>query len=958
MIYKALTSLCVWLCLTAQVTAQAQPKDTLSAYFFGNSLVNHISETDPNTNVPYWMNVLAQADGRSFATDGQFGFVRNFAETLPPQPNWSFPGVSNAWNTRVGGFGSAGFDAVVLNTANFIQYQSPNAPYDGDNPTNDSPVSATLKVWDWIARESPDTRFYIYEGWAEMAGVVRSFPPNKRNLRRFHNVNQGDYHDWYVTYRDELAKARPDLSVRLIPVASTLSYLLSQAPLSDIDALDLYSDDAPHGTSTLYFMAALITYAALYEVPPPASLTLPDEIHPIVRDMYPWMVEQIWTRVEPSFETAQAPVAEPTEAPTTQQAAAAPVRPAVSSQPAVDGVPALAMGLNGIADWSTQHPFINVMKTSRPWIGHLPAQWGGFEAADLQEGGHLNENGWPISMPENVTKLETFIFTDQPLAADYLDGAWLVRYEGSGDLTIGGRARNVLLRNGEGRFTYKAGDGPVSITLNDINPDDPIRNIAIFKQEHLPHYEAGVLFNPVWIDLIKDLRSLRFMDWMQTNGSIEVTWDDRPKLDDYTWVEGVPLEVMVALANQIGADPWFNMPHMADDTYVRNFATLVRDTLEPNLIAYVEYSNEVWNFIFPQAVYARDQAETLWGKNETGWMQFYGMRAAQVMDIWTEVFEPTADSRLMRTMATHTGWQGLEELILQGDLAREALGKAPQDSFDAYAVTGYFGFEMGGEEFAPQVNAWLDEASASDGWQAANAPVANALREGSLKELIEVIFPYHALAASNAGLDLVMYEGGTHVAGHGPQVSDERMTAFFTNFNYSPEMASLYADLLQGWTNAGGKLFNAFVDVAPASQWGSWGSLRHLNDSNARWDTLMAFNAAGDNGWQNRAAADFADGRYTTLSRSGETLEGTLYEDIVIGGPGEDSLISSGGDDIFHGGEGYDTVIVPGTIDAYNFSRTGTGLKALSQFGNVTLVSVEAITFSDEITIDLGPLLR
>lgn len=44
-------------------------------YFFGNSLVHHLSEQSKLTNVPHWMNELAKADGRSFGVDGQWGFL-------------------------------------------------------------------------------------------------------------------------------------------------------------------------------------------------------------------------------------------------------------------------------------------------------------------------------------------------------------------------------------------------------------------------------------------------------------------------------------------------------------------------------------------------------------------------------------------------------------------------------------------------------------------------------------------------------------------------------------------------------------------------------------------------------------------------------------------------------------------------------------------------------------------
>ena len=89
---------------------------------------------------------LARADGRALALDGQWGFLRDFASSLPPRPNWSVPDVSGHWDAGRGTFGDAGFDAVWITPTNFIQYQAPDAPYDYDNAANESPMGAILKV--------------------------------------------------------------------------------------------------------------------------------------------------------------------------------------------------------------------------------------------------------------------------------------------------------------------------------------------------------------------------------------------------------------------------------------------------------------------------------------------------------------------------------------------------------------------------------------------------------------------------------------------------------------------------------------------------------------------------------------------------------------------------------------------------------------------------------------------
>ncbi|WP_370047074.1 MULTISPECIES: calcium-binding protein [Salipiger] len=980
------------LALLAPLAALAQERDAAKVYVFGNSLVHHLGEED-HANVPHWMGALARADGRSLELDGQWGFLRDFASSLPPRPNWTIPGVTGHWDAGRGAFGDAGFDAVWITPANFIQYQAPDAPFDYDNAAGESPMGAILRVIDWMGSRMPGVPVYLYEGWSEMNSVSRSYPPSTRAARRYHAMNQGDYHDWYETLLADLRSERPEADIRLIPVARILSVLLGEdGPLEDVPAEALYVDLDPHGTPSLYFLAAMITYAATFQAPPPADFTPPETLHPEIVANYPALAALVWDEVSASGLLESAGLTP--EAPATRTAEAAPepepeAAPAASAEPMPvrgqvalpdpgarpEGAPALAMGLNGIADWSTQAPFLDHMKTARQWVGHLPGQWGGVEAEELRAEGALDEAGWPVSIPERVERLEALLLTDISSDAEYLIGTYRVFWEGKGKLDITGRASRVRLGEGEGQFWYAPGEGAVGVSITATDPDDPIRNIRIVREDQLALFEAGALFNPLWIERIRDLRSLRFMDWMHTNGSPVQSWDDRPRMGDYSWTaRGVPAEVMLRLANRVGADPWFNIPHMADDDYVRQFAELVKARLDPDLKVYVEYSNEVWNHIFEQARWAEAQADALWGRSEAGWMQYYGLRSAQVMQIWTDIYGDEAEDRLVRVISTHTGWPGLEESVLMAPLAYLQLGHPPQDLFDAYAVAGYFGYEMGGEEMAPQVDDWLARSEAAavaageaEGlrrvalreyvrehrFDAAVAPVALALLDGSLKELIEEIFPYHASAAEAAGLELMMYEGGTHVSAQMVRVQDEELAEFFKYFNYTPEMAKLYEELLTGWVASGGTLFNAFVDVAPASQWGSWGALRHLADDNPRWNMLMSYNATAPADWESRAPGSFDDGLLLEGDAGSETLEGSAKPDILLGGDGDDTLIGQGGDDILHGGEGRDVAVLPGAQADYAFTREEGRLVANGPQGIVRMVQVEALSFSDAPEVEL-----
>ncbi len=610
--------------------------------------------------------------------------------------------------------------------------------------------------------------------------------------------------------------------------------------------------------------------------------------------------------------------------------------PAAAQQPRD---PALGLGLAGIADWATQQPFLDLMKSSRPWIGHLPGQWGGWDAERLRAEGHVDAEGWVTSIPPELDRIETLVLTDQPAEAGSLAGRYLLRYRGKGEISVGGLARDVRRGPNEIRFSYTPGPGLVSVALHRLDPDDPIRDIVILREDRLPLHQAGVLFNPDWIARIADLRGLRFMDWMATNGSRQVSWDDRPRPEDARWDQGVPVEVMLALANEINADPWFTLPHMADDGYVARFAQAVHDGLDPRLVVQAEWSNEVWNFVFPQAHWARERAIARWGAaaEADGWMQYAGLRAAEVADIWAGVFADAPD-RLQRVIATHTGWPGLENPLLDAPLAVAEGRAAPWSSFDGYAVTGYFGLELGGDEIAPELRRWIADGSAED-----RATVL--LRDGSFADLTGRLWPHHAAVAGDRGLRLMMYEGGTHVTGHGAQTEDAALTGFFTDFNYSAGMAQLYDDMFTAWRDVGGTVFTGYSDVIAPSKWGSWGSLRHLDDTNPRWDALMRINATAA-GWDDRAPGSFAQGVTRHGSAGPDEISGTAEEDTLLAGDGDD-LLRAGFGDRLHGGAGHDRARLPGRRADWPVSRDGDRLRLGQGRGAVTLFAIEELVFDD-----------
>ncbi len=887
-----------------------QAERDLRVFFFGNSLIHHQSDSD-ETTVPYWLALMARAAGNGFAADGTWGFPADFARALPPEPQWRFDGVTRVMSDDPRSFRMAGFDTIVLAPPNFVQHAAPDAD------TLDGAMETLIgRTFDW-AQNQTEARFLIYEGWAELG----EYPPSDRQMRQFHDFNRGDYDAWYHDLVARLRADLPGLQIDLIPVAPVLSGLLTEGPLAGLSPADLYIDDAPHGTPTTYLLAAMVTYAALYGAEPPV-IGLPETVAPALRDNYAVVAAEVWRQVA---------------------GAVAPEGASLTRPDSGLADPSVAFGLTGIDDWSTQQPFLDVMKTARPWIGHLPGQWGGVGFDELLAGGFLSPEGWPLAIPEGVEKLETLVLTDLPPAARSVAGAYVLRWQGSGDLSVGGRARSPQRGDHEIRFDFAPGEGPVVIALTAIDPADPIRDITLVRADRLDLFDAGLVFNPDWLHRIGDARVVRFMDWMRTNGSPQVTWADRPLTSDFSYAwRGVPVEVMVDLANRIGADPWFTLPHMADDDHVRAFAAVVHDTLDPRLRVHAEWSNEAWNFIFPQAQWARDQAVARWGEQagEDGWMQYAGTRAAEVADIWAQVFADAPD-RLVRVVATHTGWPGLEEPLLDAPL-RQAEGlPPPAASFDAYAITGYFGAEIGAEDMAETLRDWIADGTAA-------GRVTDRLRAGSLDDLVAELWPHHAAVAQARGLQLLMYEGGTHLVGQGLVTEDEAITAFFTAYNYGPEMAGLYADLIAAWRALPGQVgpFTAFVDTGMPSRWGSWGALRHLDDMNPRWATLQAWNSLALGA--DRAPGTFVDGRLMQGTDAADVIEGSTEEDALTGGPGDDILIANGGSDLLNGGPGLDRAVLPGTAADWTPALEGAVLWMLGASEAVRLVNVEEVTFSAE----------
>ncbi|MFW8635522.1 hypothetical protein [Cribrihabitans pelagius] len=748
---------------------------------------------------------------------------------------------------------------------------------------------------------SPEVQVYFQETWHSLdSGTGAEVPYDEGAGTPWRQRLLEDHGRWQGVVDSVNAKTGGD--IRLLPAGQAMARLDDAIQAGTVPGLgsirDVFADDI-HPNALGYYFLSLMQFAVLtgedpaglphrlsnrwgkrYPAPSPALAARLQEIAGASAASSDSAMAKPRLVQAKAQGIAQARALPPDPPPLPRDPGLAPLNADLLPEPApVPDTPprqAVAINLAAIADWSTQAPFLDHFKTARPWIGHLPRRWGGTGHGELAAAGYLDADGWPTAIPPELGSIGTVILTDLPEEAVSLAGRYVLRFEGSGIVEVSGRARNIRYGKHEVRFDFTPGPGPVEIRIQRTGSGGAgsaghIRNITVVKEEHLAAYQSGARFNPLWLKRLEGFAALRFMDWMATNDSDQTGWEDRPRVSDYTWARsGVPAEVMVALANRLKADAWFNMPHMADDTYVRKFAELAAGRLDAGRRAYVEYSNEVWNWQFQQAAWADAQARARWGGGDGLWMQFYGGRAAEVAQIWARVFGKDS-GRLVRVISSQTGWLGLEDQVLKAPLwvAEEPGRQPPAASFDAYAVTGYFGGILGTEENAPLTRSWIAESraqaeavaaekglrgaaaeafAAAHQYDAAVALAASELRDGlatgagggTLQDLLGRLLPYHAEVAQRHGLDLIIYEGGSHVVGIGPIVEDAALTGFFSHLNYSREMGTLYRALLAGWAELGGQLFTAYADVGVPGKWGSWGSLRTLSDDNPRWDALEA----------------------------------------------------------------------------------------------------------------------
>ncbi len=303
------------------------------------------------------------------------------------------------------------------------------------------------------------------------------------------------------------------------------------------------------------------------------------------------------------------------------------------------------------------------------------------------------------------------------------------------------------------------------------------------------------------------------------------------------------------------------MPHLADDAFVREMAVLLRDTLDPSLVARVEFSNEVWNDGFGQAKFAMERGNAEVGGDDPhqNKLRWYARRAGEVHRIFVDVFtrggaEPAGRERLKLVLAGQAANAWAVGRILDFENAWERA--------DAVAIAPYFGR---GIMAGPEADA-VKAAGSAGMVEMIEEGLAEAF--GWIDAQAEGLRGYDGRRAE-AGLpplELIAYEGGQHFVGHPGTWNDDALTAKLAELNRHPAMEDAYLQYLRHWERAGGAEFVLFESLGGFTKYGSWGLMEFIGQPLGETPKLR-----GVRRYLRESAGAAAFGNPRTVAESGPT---------------------------------------------------------------------------------------
>ncbi len=192
----------------------------------------------------------------------------------------------------------------------------------------------------------------------------------------------------------------------------------------------------------------------------------------------------------------------------------------------------IGVGIEGLAYWTPSRPFKDFFKSCGFWITYDPNPPGGNFEWNTENQGKFNtircrmdtprrclltyHNGSGYNSLRGIISANGFIPTGVPMR---------LLYDGVGTLQMQG---NVTVTNNQpGQIDFIVNDdGNIFFNLTYSQLDNHVRNIRVVELSDINTYLTQP-FRQGFLDKCAEFNTLRFMDWMRTNGSDQQWWVDQ-----------------------------------------------------------------------------------------------------------------------------------------------------------------------------------------------------------------------------------------------------------------------------------------------------------------------------------------------------------------------------------------------------------------------------------------------
>jgi hypothetical protein len=481
---------------------------------------------------------------------------------------------------------------------------------------------------------------------------------------------------------------------------------------------------------------------------------------------------------------------------------------------------AISANLDGLDDWSRSLPYVDLVRQSRVW-GSPKSPWDGNATFDPI-------TGWPTS------DFGMVLVTN---AVD-VGGTYLLTAQGNSQVAVAGGSSAGHI----GNKTYNSStntlsafvvipEGASQIMLSFTNTSGPgLQNISVLQNGYDLSSQSNI--TNLMLAHLSRFSIIRFMDWTSTNNNPDVNWNDTTPLywPKYTTPQQNPWETIPFIVNQLNSnvDIWINIPFFASDDYILTLAQLMLNELNPLINIYVEYSNEVWNYIFTQAhenlqaandsvLNQGDPLHLAYDNSTNSGYWAFRRTASQIKhisDLFKTIFGQTNVGPWKRIRPILSGQDVNPIVITEGLDYLNAVYGPPSTFLHGIAIAPYFDLS----EYETWSNLTTDEVL--DGF---NSSIQTYLPEQGWSQSAPI--GVHAVYAAWYGLAVHGYEGGpdTSAGCGGCSLSAK------TNATRDNRMTNLCISFLNGWYQYGFQSLNWFVAGATqTTSTGSWGLLEDM----------------------------------------------------------------------------------------------------------------------------------